>query len=466
MKDNIILSTDAYKLTHWKGYPDGLSKQYSYGEARKGARYPKVCFFGMQMIIMDHFLQPVTNEMIKEAEEVAFSTFGTTKYFNKEVWEKVRDLGYLPIRIKAIPEGTVVEQGNILFSLESTEPWFANTANALEDLCMHVWYPMTVATRIMNIKNNLIPFVKKSSEFPKETLPFMVNDFGYRGATGHEAAYRGGAAHLIHFEGSDNLAAKRAIKHYYNGDALKSVWASEHSTACAFGLTFENEKQYLLHQLNRSEQDLIVSIVIDSKNADNYMMNVVGDPECIETIKKRPGRVVFRPDSGIPLQSVSKYSDILVNHFGMRINNLGYRIIDNNVGLIQGDGMNENTIPELYDNYLKLGYSSDNLVVGSGGGLLQEGLSRDTERMAIKGSYIEINGVPKNIKKQVETDPSKESKTGMLKLTPQSFGNFSTISSATGDTFHNYVDVLQTVFENGELKNQTTLQEIRNRLKN
>lgn len=461
MRKNIVIDTDSYKVTHWLQRPASIRKLYYYGEPRVGGKYPIICFFGLQMAIEDHLLQKVTSEMIDEGEERAYRIFGTKAYFNRKVWEKVRGLGYLPIRIKAVPEGTKLPIDNVAFTFESTEDWFAPMTGHIEDTLMWSWYPTAVCTRSMRIKDAIKPIFDKTSDIPHLVLPFAVNDFGLRGATCHEAAARAGAAHLIHFAGSDNEPGMTALYDYYRCEGrLKSVWATEHSVATTFGLSPENEKEYILHQLRNSDPSFPVAIVIDSKDSDNFVKNVVGDPEVTQLIKDRVGRVVLRPDSGDPTTNVIKYLDFLGGIFNYGINTKGYKVVNNNVGLIQGDGMDERSIPRLYTEVAKAGWAADNFVTGSGGGLLQEGLTRDTSRWAIKASYgeREVDGKLEgfNIQKKPATDPTKDSKPGMLKLHP-SMGKFSTISSAelSKAQFNGYIDALETVLENGNFYRTT-----------
>lgn len=449
MRKNIILTTDSYKITHWGQYPEGLTKLYSYGEPRVGGRYPFVSFFGIRMMVQENFLQPVTTEMIDEAEWRAVATFGTNKYFNRTVWEKVRDLGYLPIRVRAVPEGTRVAIDNALFTIESTEPWFAYNVNALEDCLMWTWYPTTVATRSMYIKESIKPWFSKSSDIPELVLPVAVNDFGLRGATIYEAAAVGGAGHLLHFVGSDNEVAMTALYDFYGcKDRLKSVWATEHSVATTYG-PGQGEFDYLNAQLDRAPDDMIISVVIDSYNSDNFILNIVGSQEIKDKIIKKVGRVVLRPDSGDPKINVIKYLDMLGGIFGYSINQKGYKVVNSGIGLIQGDGMDEHSIPELYKEIIKCGWAADNVVTGSGGGLLQAGIDRDTSRWAIKASYGEKEGKGFNIQKKPATDMTKASKTGRLKLHPVGFGKFSTISSTEISAFDNYADAMEVVLENG-----------------
>ncbi|MDR0297231.1 MAG: nicotinate phosphoribosyltransferase [Streptococcaceae bacterium] len=445
MSENLILSTDAYKLTHWQEYPKGLSKLYSYCEARTGGRFDEICFFGLQMVINDHFLTPVTTEMIDEAEEAAYLTFGTRAYFNREVWEKVRDLGYLPIKIKALPEGSVVPTGTALFTIESTEPWFATTMNALETLLMHVWYPTTIATNELFLKRDLLAFYEKTGDV--ENLPFAVNDFGLRGVTSLMAGERGGSAHLLHFLGTDNMAANRAIERIYGEKGRgKSVWATEHSVATSYG-EGDGEANYLNAQLDLSDSETTISIVIDSFETLHFIDAIVGRADILEKIRKRSGRVVLRPDSGNPIETPIAVIEHLDTLFGHTRNAKGYKVLADNVGVIQGDGMKRETIVELYQTLTDLGWSADNLVTGSGGGLLQESFDRDTERFAIKASYAELSdGTLLNVHKKT---PGKVSKSGRLKVVSADKGIQTVSESAPGD------DLLETVYENGKFTVQS-----------
>jgi nicotinamide phosphoribosyltransferase len=303
----------------------------------------------------------------------------------------------------------------------------------------------------MHIKKNIKPYFELSADMPKSSILFAVNDFGLRGATGHETAARGGAGHLVHFAGSDNEPAQTALRDYYsNKDRLKSVWATEHSVALSYGLTDLNEKEYLREQLLGSKPGLIISVVIDTRDSDNFVQNIVGDPEIVELIKNRNGRVVFRPDSGDPLTNILKYLDVLGGIFGYSVNRKGYKLLNHNVGLIQGDGMDEESIPALYRDVVKAGWSADNFVTGSGGGLLQVGLSRDTNRWAIKPSYNEFGDEKLNVRKIPKTDMTKASKAGLMKLTPIGH-EYMTITSAEMDepSFVSYLDCFETVLENG-----------------
>lgn len=452
MRKNITTDTDIYKFTHWKAVPEDMDGIYSYGEPRVGAKYKELCYIGLQMILMDHFQQRVTETMIKEGERRAKMRLGFDSMYATEIWDKVRKLGYLPIRIKSVPEGTVVPVGNVMFTFEATEKWFAKVAQSLESTLMHVWYPTEISSRAFQIKKNIFPAFVKSTEKPFESIQFAVNDFGYRGATCHEAAARAGAAFLAHFAGSDNEPAMTALADYYGcDDRLKSVWATEHSVALAWGKEFELD--YVKHQLTNSDPSQIVSIVADTKDQDAFFREIACHPEVVELVKQRSGRVVWRPDSDVPLTNVIKYSDVLGSTYGFTMNSKGYKLLKENVGLIQGDGMDEVSIPELFNEYIKTGWSADNVVTGSGGGLLQVDASRDSNRWAIKPSQISRNGKWTDVSKTPKSDPTKTSKSGRLKLHNTMTG-YHTIQSdkETEAQFAGYADSLETVFENGALE--------------
>lgn len=451
MNRNVTTDTDFYKLSHWKAVHPDLDGLYSYGEPRKGGKSKLISWFGLQMIIMDHFLEEATEAMIKEGEALAKLGSGVDEMFNSEVWRKVAKLGYLPIVIKAVPEGLVIPEGNVMFTFEATEKWFAKTANSLESTLMHVWYPTSVATRAMNIKNSIKPFFDKSSDVGDFVLPVAVNDFGYRGAHCWESAGRGGAAFMVHFTGSDNNVAARALHHYYDyPDRLKSVWATEHGVALSFGL--EHELDYVIHQLTAARPDQIVSIVTDTKNQDAFFKNVACHPDIIKLVKERTARTVWRPDTGVPINNVLKYSEILASSYGFSVNSKGFKVIGENTGLLQGDGIKEDTPAQVYKEYTQARWAADNVIFGSGGGLLVEGLSRDWSRWAIKPSYIEKAGVPENVQKIPASDMSKASKKGKLKLHRTSNKGYMTIESSkeSPQGFNAYVDTMEVVLENGK----------------
>ena len=463
MKFNPTIATDAYKITHWLQRPKNMTRFYNYGEARKGGQHNEIVFFGIDYIIKEYFTRKITKEDIEEGYRHSLSCFGFDNYFPKDIWEKVEKLGYFPLRIKAAKEGSLIPTSNVCFTMESTEEWFAPMVSHFEDWAMWIWYSSAVATRAFNIKKNIKSAYEKSSD--SMFMDFAVTDFGYRGASFNEAACIGGAGHLLSFLGTDNLQARKLIQDYYGGTEVgSSVWATEHSVATVWG-PGEGEYNYLKAQIERSHPEAILSIVIDSYDSDNFIKNVTSRSDVKELIMNRPGRTVFRPDSGDPLSNICKYTEMLGNIYGYHINDKGYKVLNHNVGLIQGDGMTEKSIPELFNEYIKTGWSVDNIVTGSGGGLLEEGLTRDTDRWAVKVSYVEIDGKSIDIRKSPKTDMSKASKAGILKL--HKSGNYYSTIESSKEQFgvdNGYADELELVFENGNVMRESNFLDMRESL--
>lgn len=458
MKFHPTTATDAYKFTHWFQRPKGLTELGSYGEARVGGQHDYIIWCGLQPIIKMYFMTQVDDSEISHGYKRSLNTFGNPNYFPKHIWEKVRDLGYYPLEIKAAKEGTKIPTGNVCYTIEATEEWFAPMVSHFEDWLMWCWYPTAVATRMYNIQKGIKPSFEESCDEP--FMDYVVNDFGLRGAAGHGAACFGGMAALIFSNGSDNVPAMDFIEDYYGDDSIGgSCIATEHSCSTVFG-SGSGEYKYLEHQLNEAGEDSLLSIVIDSYDADNFIDVIVRYFK--DRIISRSGRTVLRPDSDIPINNMLRYSEMLSDIFGYHLNGKGYKVINHNVGLIQGDGMNENSIVDIYTEYIKHGWAAENFVVGSGGGLLVEGLSRDTDRWAVKCCNAIIDGKEIDVRKAPKTDMTKQSKSGHLKLVKDG-DSFKTIESSkvTKEEFDNYKDELELVYRNGVIYRDQAFSEIR-----
>ena len=455
--DNFILMTDSYKLSHHGQYPKNTTKIYSYLESR-GGLYPETIFFGLQYYLKKYFSKVViTEEMVEEAKKFALAHFGTD-IFNYDGWLYIaKNLnGKLPIKIMAVKEGALIPVSNVLMTIESTDNKCAWVTNHCETLLMKLWASITIATNSFYCRRN----IKAALEYMGgdiKNLPFKLHDFGYRGVSSEESAGILGMAHLTCFMGTDNLAAIKYAEKYYNGGmAGYSVPASEHSVACTFGP--EKEEKYFLNMLDTYPTG-IVSIVSDTYNIYNFIETM--SHKYKDKILVRKGKVVFRPDSGDPVEVNSRLIDTLWKTFGGTYVN-GYKLLPPQVGLIQGDGIDAAMINEILDMAASKGFSADNWVFGSGGGLLQK-FDRDTQKFAIKASYGEklVDGkiIGFNIKKDPITAKDKGSKGGKLKL--HKSGKCMTFTS-DDKMFNSYTDELELVFENGEIKRDQTFEEIRN----
>jgi nicotinamide phosphoribosyltransferase len=453
-KRSIIFLSDSYKYSHAPAYKPGVTNVYSYLESR-GGRYKETVFFLLQYYLKEHLEGVVvTMKDIDNAEVFCAAHFGRLDVFNRAGWEHIVNVhgGKLPLRIKAVPEGTVVPVSNILLSIEATDPKCWWLVNFVETLLMKLWYPITIATQSMHIRQDILKTLEKTGT--PEEIDFKCHDFGYRGCSSEEQAAIGAAAHLLSFMGTDTVAGIHLLMDYYKAGVCGfSIPATEHSNMCSFGKS--NEIDAFDNLISKAYPTGPVAGVGDTWNIYNAAEFVLGTA-LRDKILYRNGRLILRPDSGDFFETVPKILSILWDKFEGKPNKKGYKVLHNNIRLIQGDGMDAVSIPDLYHHINQLGWSSDNLATGSGGGLLVKNIDRDTQKFAIKASAIQLNGEWVGIQKDPVTDSGKRSKMGRLKLIIDATGQYKTVSEGTYGE-----DQLKTVFENGVVLKEFTLDEVK-----
>jgi nicotinamide phosphoribosyltransferase len=455
---NIIKASDSYKISHKNGYCPKLEILLSYLESR-GGKYKTTIFFGLQYYLKMIEGVQVTSEKIDEAQSFWEAHFGRKDVFNREAWEYILEKhgGKLPLKIRAVKEGANVPTNNVLMTIENTDPKCYWLTNFVETLLMKVWYPITIATQSNEIKKNIINHLNISGT--PETACWRTHDFGYRGVTCEEHAAIGSAAHLISFNGTDTVAGIVLAQNTYNAEMCGfSIPATEHSIMCSFGR--ENEIEACRNFLNQYPDGLI-ACVSDTYNIYNCCENIWGGV-LKDIVINRKGKLVVRPDSGDFFEVIPKVLDILWNKFGGTINDKGYKVLDPHIGVIQGDGMEPETINALYTHIVKLGWSADNLTVGSGGGLLVKDVTRDTNKFAIKACAARVDGKWIDIFKEPITDTGKRSKKGKLKLVIID-GEYKTVKDIE---YPELPDELVTVFENGVITKTYAFEEIKNNVTN
>ena len=445
MIENICLLTDSYKVTHHYFYPKGTEKIYSYLESRVGKKYLEG--------------QIVTQEKIDEADNLIANHIGPD-IFNRDGWQYILDEhdGHLPIEIKAVAEGTPVDVGNALMTVENTDDKSYWLPNYLEPLLLQVWYPSTVATLSAEVRK-LCNFYLEVTGSVKDNLDFMLHDFGYRGATSTESSMLSGSAHLLSFSGTDTIAALTIPENYYNDSNLYgfSVQATEHSVMTSLGP--EGEISQILNVIDNAK-DGVLSLVIDSYNYRNFLEEAgKSGTELNEAILNfldgEDNKVVFRPDSGEPVSTTIDCLNLLSEGFGSHLTDKGYKVFDLNIGLLWGDGLNYQKIRDILFAMKSAGWAAQNIIFGMGGGL-HTAVNRDTQRNAFKCSAQLRDGVWHDIFKN-PLDSSKKSKTGRFKLIREN-SSFRTVSiDSEGE------DYLQTVFKDGELLIDDTFADIKQR---
>lgn len=451
--NNIILLTDSYKVTQYPQYPEKTTNVYSYFESR-GGMFPETVFFGLQYVLQTYLSTPVTREMIDEADVFYSQHFGNNTIFNKAGWEYILEKhgGKLPVKIKAVPEGTVVPTSNILMSIENTDPNCYWLTNYLETILSQIWYPTTVATLSREMKKLILKYLDKTGD--PSLISFKLHDFGFRGVSSIESAGIGGAAHLVNFMGTDTVAALiLANKTYKAGMAGFSIPASEHSTITSWYQ--DGEKDAFKNMIEKYGDNPLYACVSDSFDIYRACERYWGT-ELKDLVLNAKGTLVVRPDSGIPHVVVVRCLDILGEKFGYTINTKGYKVLNPKVRLIQGDGIDYEETRRILVEMERSGWSADNVAFGMGGGLLQK-INRDTQRFAFKCSSAIVNGQERDVFKCPVTDGGKTSKKGRLSLVEKN----GKLETAKGSDKPN--DLLVTVYENGEILRTYNFSEIRER---
>ncbi|MGF1602023.1 MAG: nicotinate phosphoribosyltransferase [Thermosynechococcaceae cyanobacterium] len=453
MTYNLLLDTDSYKASHWLQYPPGAEGMFSYVESR-GGRYPATVFFGLQYILKTYLSQPLEQWMVDEAQAF-YQAHGVP--FNAEGFTDIVERldGRLPVRIGAVPEGSVVPVHNVLMTVESTDPKSFWLVSWLETMLLRVWYPTTVATQSYYLRQLIYDYLVKTADQPDAEIDFKLHDFGARGASSRESSGIGGMAHLVNFKGSDTVQGVLYANRTYNCPmAGFSIPAAEHSTMTAWGRSREVEAyQNMLQRF--AQPGATVAVVSDSYDIWTAIANLWGS-KLKQQVIDSGATVVIRPDSGNPKTVVMRCLYLLEEAFSTVKNTKGYKVLQH-VRLIQGDGMNPQSIATVLDAMTQQGFSASNVAFGMGGALLQR-VDRDTQRFAYKCSSINIHGAATPVFKDPATDPGKRSKAGRLDLIRDELG-YRTITLEREP--QQTQSVLETVYENGTLLKEYDFEAVR-----
>lgn len=456
---NLLLNTDSYKASHWLQYPPGTDATFSYVESRGGV-YDRTVFFGLQTILKEHLGTPIAHADVDEARDL-FAAHGEP--FNESGWRYIVDHhgGFLPVHIRAVPEGTVVPTHHVLVTIESTNPQAFWVPSYIETLLLRLWYPVTVATISWHAKQTIRQFLERTSDDPAGQLPFKLHDFGARGVSSAESAALGGLAHLVNFLGTDTVAALVAAREYYHEPmAGFSIPAAEHSTITSWGR--EREVDAYRNMLTQfAKPGAIVAVVSDSYDIFHAIREHWGKTLRQEVIRSG-ATLVVRPDSGDPVDVVHQCLTLLDEAFGHTVNGKGFKVL-NHVRVIQGDGINSTSLRAILERVTSAGYATDNVAFGMGGALLQQ-LNRDTQKFALKTSAARVDGDWIDVYKDPVTDKGKVSKRGRLTLIHHAeYGTYKSVALEGHDAPLGFQDALIDVWRNGKLLVDHRLSDVRAR---
>lgn len=480
---------DFYKISHREQYPPGTEKIYSTWTPRmsriKGI--DEVVFFGLQAFVKEYliryfnenFFNRDREEVVKEYERVIQFTLGA-----KPDSTHIRDLhklGYLPLIIRAVPEGTKVPTRVPMLTIENSLPKFFWLTNYIETLIScSLWQMSTSATIADQYKKILTKYANLTGG-DKGFIQFQAHDFSMRGMSSLETVKGSSGAHLLSFTGTDSIPGILFLEEFYNANIERelvgtSIPATEHSVMCAYGV---NELASYKRLITKVYPKGFVSIVSDTWDLWQVIEGVIKPLR--DVILAREGKVVIRPDSGDPVKivcgdpaSTNPYErlgviDLLWNIFGGTTNEKGYRVLDSHIGCIYGDAITLERCEEICSQLEKKGYASTNMVFGVGSYTYQYN-TRDTFGFALKSTFAQVNGEQKFLTKDPITDSGvKKSQSGMVVVYKENDGELhekGQISYMEGldekgrENFA-YIDLLQDVFVNGKLTREQTLSEIR-----
>jgi nicotinamide phosphoribosyltransferase len=469
LRVNPLKRTDSYKPSHFLMYPDDMEYMEGYFESR-GGLFAESTVFGLQALLHTELTERFTHDDVEEAATF-FAKHGEP--FNaKDCHGIVDDYGgNWPVEIRSIPEGLVVPTRNLLFSVHSTDPKYAWVPGYLETQLCRLWYPSTIAIQSREFRKCLKMYLDLSSDTPDADLPFAIHDFAGRGVTCGQQAQIGGAGHAASGAmGSDTVEGIDYANYYYDCDmSMYSIIASEHSVVCSW--TREKEFDFYRNFVKKCLTDRVVpqgmpklaACVSDTYNIFDAV-KFWCSAEMRQLLKDSGGRLVIRPDSGEPVDTLTKVFALLETQLGdeITINSKGYKVLPNYLRIIQGDGIDLESMGDILSVLVnKLGWSATNIAFGSGGGLLQK-VNRDTQRFAFKACAVKRSGKIIPISKDPITDKGKRSKEGRLDLVCRD-GKYETI--VLPDSLGRHPDsLLNTVYRNGKIYYHNTLEQVRGRM--
>lgn len=440
--DNLIINTDNYKHCHYPLYPPGTEYVSSYIESR-GGLWPVTMFVGLQAYIREYLMRPITLEDIDQAE---FVVREQGMHFNRDNWLGILNDydGYLPVEIEAVPEGTVLPSRNVLVQLINTDPKYFWVTSFFETALLRaVWYPCTIGTVSWLSKQAIRETLHRTSD-NEFLLRNMLHDYGARGVSSQQSAAMGGLAHLVNFDQSDTVPGILAAKYFYNaGKVSNSGPNSEHAGFCAWGR--ENEAAALENMLDTYAPEGCALLLSDTYDHENCVKNIIGK-QLAEKIRNFPGLVGVRPDSGDIVEVTADTTEWLMDAFGYTTNSKGFKVLPNFIRVVQGDGVTFDSLPRVFAELERRGFSAENAVFGMGGGLLQH-WHRDTMNFGQKASAVRVNGTWRDISKSPTGAGFKVSKAGRLALKLEN-GDYSTVPR---DSIPAEENQLVPVFRNGKL---------------
>ena len=482
-KTNPMLLIDYYKAVHAEMLPEKITKSVSYFTPRMSriARWDKVVMFGLQGFIKTYLIDYFNKEfferpfenVIAEYKRVLDHTLGEDVYGIEKI-EKLHRLGYLPIEIVALPEGTRVPVHVPMFGITNTHPDFAWLPQALESLISaESWHPMIAATVGYTYREIVNRYYDLTCDDGLEKAR-ALGAFDFRGEECTESAIKAGAGWCLSFLNTATVPVVPYLEQLYCCDCTKEPVAfgspsTEHAVMCSNYAVDGDEITFLRRLLTEIYPNASVSVVLDSYDYWNVIDNIL--PQLKEEILSHNGCMLMRGDSGDCVEVVTKTVFKLWEEFGGTINSKGYKVLNPHVKAIYGDSITVQRCEQIYNILEKNGFACSNVALGVGSfsfqcieedGILKP-FTRDTFSSCIKATYCEIDGKPYPIFKDPKDGGFKKSQKGCCIVSEEN-GELQYRDELNWEEAVSDGNLLQTVFKDGVLIKEQSLSEIRNRL--
>lgn len=492
---NAITAIDGYKVGHKDQYVPGITRVNTNQTPRSVKYLPKIAGTDDKIVVLGHtyfvkwYLVDLMNRTffsvprevaVKRYQRLMDSYLGKGAV-NTDHIGALHDLGFVPVSIRALDEGTVINAGVPFMTLENTLPEFFWITNYLETIASNLTWMMTNNATIARKYKTLMLNYAKATGGDVNFVPFQGHDFSFRGMSSPQSAEMSGLAHLTSFVGTDTIPALEFAETYYGADLEKelvgaSVAATEHSVMCSYGKT--SEFDCFKHLITKVYPNGIVSIVADTFDFWGVLTDFL--PRLKDVILARKGgpigdKVVIRPDSGDPVKIVVGDPDApegspenlgaiqcLWNVFGGTINEKGFKVLDPHIGLIYGDSITLQRCKDILEGLKAKGFASTNIVFGVGSYTYQY-QTRDTLSQAFKATSITVDGVDQAIFKEPKTDGgTKKSAKGNLVVLKNADGEYVLVDGVSRETA--LTGELKEVFRDGKILRESTLAQIRARV--
>lgn len=492
-KINPLLESDFYKQVHWNQYPKGVTKVVSYFTPRmsrlKQFGENHLIMFGLQSFIKEfliedfneNFFSRSKEEVMAEYKHLMDNTLGAGLYGEERI-AALHDLGYLPLEIKALPEGTRVPVGVPMFEICNTHPAFAWLTNAIESvISCEMWHAMVSANVGYMYRRIVDKYYDLSCD---DNIPHRkaLGDFSMRGQESKRSAYKSSAAWLLSFVNTATVPAIDFLERYYNCDCSKEevgfgAVSTEHSVMCSNFAVDGDEITMIKRLLTEIYPNTSFSMVSDSYDYWNLVDNLL--PQCRDEIMNHNGCLLVRGDSGDPVEVVTQTVFHLWEQFGGTVNSKGYKVLDPHIKAIYGDSITPTRAQQIYQILTENGFAASNVTLGVGSFSMQclesfeenahipafSPYTRDTFGIAIKATYAEDEqGNPIPIFKNPKESSFKKSHKGCIVVKEKDGELVAEDGHAYIHTLIDEDNMMEPVFCDGQMEKEYSLKQIRDRL--